>query len=131
MAPETRLRVAYVASALVTIAVGLAVHLGSTRVPLAVRDVIGDALWAVMLMWWVSALRPRLGRGARAGLALGICCAVEASQLFHTPGLDELRRTTLGHLVLGSGFDPRDFGSYALGIVTAMLIERVLTVLRG
>jgi hypothetical protein len=127
MAPETRLRIAYVGSALATIAVGLAVHFGGTRMPPAVRDVIGDALWAVMLLWWVSALLPRLARGARAAIALGTCCAVELSQLYHTPGLDALRRTTLGHLALGSGFDPRDFVSYALGVLVAVLLERAVT----
>ena len=126
MVPESRLRAAYVASALVTIAVGLAVHFGGSRMSPAVRDVIGDALWAVMLMWWVSALLPRLARVARAGLALGICCAVEVSQLYHTPGLDALRRTTLGHLVLGSGFDPRDLAAYALGVLAAVALERVV-----
>jgi len=124
MAPETRLRAAYVASALVTIAVGLAVHYGGTRLPLAARDVLGDALWAIMLTWWVSALWPRLARSARAAIALGTCFAVELSQLYHTPGLDAARRTTLGQLILGNGFDPRDLAAYALGVLAAVAIER-------
>jgi hypothetical protein len=109
------LRAVYVASALATIALGLAVHLGGKRLPPPVRDVVGDALWATMLTWWVSALWPRLARGRRAALSLGICFAV--SQLYHAPGLDAVRRTTLGHLVLGSGFDPRDLAAYALGVL--------------
>jgi hypothetical protein len=125
MAPDTRLRAAYVAAALATIVLGLAVHLGGTHLPPAVRDVIGDALWAIMLTWWVSALWPRLARGARAALALGICYAVEVSQLYRTPGLDAVRETTLGHLVLGSGFDFRDLGAYALGVLGAVVIERM------
>jgi hypothetical protein len=32
----------------------------------------------------------------------------------------------LGHLVLGSGFDPRDFTSYAAGVLAAALLERVI-----
>ena len=92
--------------------------------PLAVRDVIGDALWAIMVTWWVSALWPRLAGGGRAALALGICYAVELSQLYHTPGLDAVRGTRLGHLVLGSGFDLRDLAAYALGVLGAVVIER-------
>jgi Protein of unknown function (DUF2809) len=126
MAPESRVRAVYVAAALATIAVGLAVHLGATRMPPAIRDVLGDALWALMLTWWVGALWPRLGRGARAGISLGTCWAVELSQLCHTPGLDAVRRTTLGQLTLGSGFDPRDLGSYALGVLAALLVERAV-----
>jgi hypothetical protein len=121
------LRSAYVACALATVLVGLALHLGGSSLPPAVRDVIGDALWAFMLACWVSAVWPRLARGARAALALGTCWAVELSQLYHTPGLDELRRTTLGHLVLGSGFDARDLAAYALGVLAAVLIERATT----
>lgn len=126
MAPESRLRAAYAAAALATIAVGLLVQLGSTRLPPAVCDVIGDALWALMLVWWVSALLPRLGLRTRAAIAFGTCCAVELSQLCHAPWLDALRGTTPGHLVLGSGFDPRDFAAYALGVLAAVAIERVL-----
>ena len=126
MTPESRPRIAYVASAFATIAVGLAVHFGGARLPLAVRDVIGDALWAMMLTWWVSALWPRLAGGARAAVALGSCYAVEASQLYHSPGLDAARATTLGHLVLGSGFDLRDLAAYALGVLGAVVIERAV-----
>jgi hypothetical protein len=124
MAPVSRRRVVYVAAALATIVVGLAVHLGGTGLPPAVSDVLGDGLWAIMVTWWVSALWPRRARGGRAALALGICYAVEVSQLYSTPGLDAVRRTTLGHLVLGSGFDLRDLAAYALGVLGALLIER-------
>ena len=49
----------------------------------------------------------------RAAVALAFCFAVEFSQLVHLPALDALRRTTAGHLALGSGFDPRDFAERA------------------
>jgi len=124
MSPKSRLRAAYVASALATTAIGLVVHFGGTRLPLAARDVVGDALWALTLTWWISALVPQLARSTRAALTFGFCCAVELSQLYHTPGLDALRRTTLGHLVLGSGFDLRDLAAYSLGILGAVFIER-------
>jgi hypothetical protein len=56
-------------------------------------------------------------------LALGVCFAVEASQAYHTPGLDALRRTTIGHLVLGSDFDAWDLAAYTLGVLAAVLLE--------
>jgi hypothetical protein len=40
------------------------------------------------------------------------------------PVLDALRRTTAGHLALGSGFDRRDFAAYAGGVLAAVLLER-------
>ena len=127
MTPRLRARLAYVALALGTIAVGLAVHLGGRALaPGArdVRDVLGDALWAVMVAWWVGALAPGLAPGRRAALALAACFAVEASQLLRAPALDAVRRTTLGHLVLGSGFDARDLVAYTLGVLAAVALER-------
>jgi hypothetical protein len=124
MSAELRVRGAYAALAIATIAVGLAVHLGGVPMPPVARDIVGDALWAAMLTWWISALVPRMALGARAALALAACFAVEVSQLYHTPALDAVRGTRLGHLVLGSGFDPRDFAAYALGVLGAAALER-------
>ena len=116
-------RAAYASLAVATITLGLAVHLGGAALPPAVRDFAGDALWAAMLAWWVAALAPRLSLRVRGAVALGACYAVEASQLYHAPALDALRATTAGHLVLGSGFDPRDLLAYAVGVLAAVLTE--------
>ena len=118
-------RVRYVALAVATVLVGLAVHL---RVPLGrdVRDVLGDTLWASMMFWWISAAAPRVARTGRAATALAVCWTVEFSQLVSTPALDAVRRTLPGHLVLGSGFDPRDLVAYAAGVLVAMLVDRGL-----
>jgi hypothetical protein len=77
-----------------------------------------------MLAWWIGALVPRWSLGVRAALALAGSWLVEASQLLPTPGLDAVRGTMLGHLVLGSGFDPRDLLAYAAGVAAAVLVER-------
>jgi hypothetical protein len=113
----------YIALALVTIAIGLVVHLRGALLGDAARDVLGDALWAAMMLWWVSAAFPSARLAMRSGVAYAICAAVELSQLYQTPTLDAVRSTLLGHLVLGSGFDPRDFASYALGVAAAVLLD--------
>lgn len=87
------------------------------------RDLLGDALWAMMIGWWIGAVSPNSRLTLRAGLALAICWAVEFSQLYHAPALDSWRLTTLGQLVLGTGFDPRDLGAYALGVLAALILE--------
>ena len=105
-------------------ATGLAVHLhGGAILGLALRDVLGDALWAMMIAWLVAATVPGASLRTRAIAALAICFAVEFSLLLHVPSLDALLHTMAGHLVLGSGFDPRDFFSYALGVLAATLLE--------
>ena len=121
--PPLRARAAHAALALATIGVGLAVHLGGHALPPRLRDALGDALWAAMLVWWVSALWPARPLRWRAGLALGGAFAVEASQLLRTPALDAVRATRFGHLVLGSDFDARDLPAYAAGVLAAAAAE--------
>jgi hypothetical protein len=117
---------AFAALALGTIVLGLAVHRSAGTLGPVARDVLGDALWAMMMAWWVGVLAPQATLAARGAAACAICAAVEASQLLHTPALDALRATTGGHLVLGDAFDPRDLGAYALGVLAAVLLEGVV-----
>ena len=90
----------------------------------ALDESLGDALWASMMVWWISAILPTAPLAQRAALALTACFAVELSQLVHAPALDTLRRTFLGRLVLGVDFDPRDLLAYSLGVVVAMVGDR-------
>jgi Protein of unknown function (DUF2809) len=113
----------YFVAALLTIAVGLLVHRGVLPLSPVARDVFGDALWAMMMMWWMGVLLPAWRPERRAVVALAICVAVEWSQRWHAPWLDAVRATRMGHLVLGSGFDARDLVAYAAGVVVAMLID--------
>lgn len=119
-------RLSYVALAAATIAVGLGVHRYGEALGPVWRDVAGDALYATMVTWWVSAIAPHLSLLARSALAIAICFAIEASQLLHTPALDSLRRTTIGRLTLGTGFDPRDLLSYTVGVLAAAILERAV-----
>ena len=121
-----RVRTRYFALAVGTILLGLAVHLRGGALSPVVRDILGDALWAAMAAWWIAAVAPAIRLSWRAAMALTFCFAIEFSQLVHLPALDTLRRTTAGHLALGSGFDPRDFASYAAGALAALLLERAM-----
>ena len=114
----------YAALALCAVIVGLTVHRSGGALPPDVRDVLGDALWAAMVAWGIAAVSPAIRLPWRAVGALALCFVVEISQLVHSPALDALRRTTAGHLVLGSGFDPRDFAAYAAGVLAAVILER-------
>lgn len=113
----------YVALALCTIVVGLFVHLRGSMLGAVTQDVLGDALWAAMLLWWISALAPQRTRLMRSAIALVVCVAIELSQLSHASILEAVRASRLGMLVLGSGFDPRDLVAYTLGIVIAALLD--------
>ena len=123
MTARIPVRVAYVALAAGTIALGLWVHRSGRVLGPDVRDVLGDALWATMMAWWAGAVAPHARVAARSASALAICVAVEFSQLVHAPAIDAVRQTPFGQLVLGSGFDPRDLWAYALGVLAAALLE--------
>ena len=112
-------RFRYVALAAITVAVGLAVHNTRTALAPAVRDVLGDALWAMMIFWISGVIAPGGRIASRAAAALAVCFAVEASQLLEVKWLTSLRHTTPGHLVLGNGFDRRDLIAYAAGVAIA------------
>jgi len=122
---QARPRLSYLALAAGTIGVGLAVHFHGGPLSPTARDGVGDALWAAMIAWLAGAAAPASRLAARAALALGLCFAVEFGQLYHTPLLDAIRATRVGHLALGSGFDARDLAAYALGIVGAALLGRM------
>ena len=112
-----RRRLLFLLLAVLTIGVGLAVHIYGEAVPRAFRDKLGDALWAAMMTWFVAAAIPSAKATTRAAVSIGICFAVELSQLIHTPWLESVRDTTLGSLVLGSGFDAADLAAYAVGVL--------------
>lgn len=126
MPPWFRARASFVALALGTIALGLVVHTSGGALGPAARDVLGDALWAMMIAWWIGALVPTGALRVRSAAALAICFVVEVSQLVHTPALDALRETAAGQLVLGSGFDPRDLAAYAIGVLAAASLESMV-----
>ena len=113
----------FLAAALGTIIIGLIVHFRGTALGPDVRNVVGDALWAAMMAWFAGALAPRARLGIRAAMTFVVCATVEASQLIHAPALDAARSTRIGHLVLGSDFDPRDLLAYGLGVGAASLLE--------
>ena len=119
-----RARWSYFALAIATIALGLAVNRRGVVFSPVVRDVLGDALWGAMMAWWVAVAAPAVRLRWRAAVALAICFTVEFSQLSDAPVLDALRRTTVGQLTLGTGFDPRDFAAYAAGVLAAVILER-------
>ena len=117
-------RLTFLGLAAATIAVGLGVHWHGGFLGPVIQDMLGDALWAAMIAWGMGALAPAASVRTRGIAALAVCFAVETSQRFHSTALDALRQTTAGHLVLGSGFDPRDFAAYTLGVLGAILLER-------
>lgn len=112
-----RARLTYLLLAALVIPLGLGVR--AVRLPGDVGGPLGDVLWAVELYLVLRTLAPRLPMRKTATLCLVLATLDEASQAIHTPWLDAVRATTLGHLVLGRGFVWLDLLWYALGTAAA------------
>jgi hypothetical protein len=128
--PEKRNRTRYVMAAMAVIAVGLASRNVAGLFPEALGKYPGDTLWTLMMFFFLGSLFPRCRSLHIAACALAISCAVETSQLYHSPWIDSLRGNSLGHLVLGSGFDWRDFPAYSLGASAGFVLELTMKIWR-
>lgn len=103
--------------------------LGSRHFARYLPDIVvvytGDTTWALAVFLGIGLLFPRLSTWWIAALALLVSVSVEFSQIYHAPWIDSIRGTMIGHLALGSGFDPKDLACYAMGIGIGVLIETV------
>lgn len=119
-----------------TLAAALTVPLGLlTRADLPLPGPIaaygGDALYATLVFFLVALLLPRWPRWRIGLVALGLCYAVELSQLVDAPWLSALRATLPGRLVLGAGFRWDDLACYAAGVALGALVDRALLTRRA
>ncbi|HEY0065221.1 MAG TPA: DUF2809 domain-containing protein [Telluria sp.] len=108
----------------------IALGLASRKLPWMCPQVLahypGDALWAVAVFLCIALVRPAMRCLPLALLALGVAWIDEFAQMIQAPWLLALRRTTAGHLLLGSGFDWIDLLAYAVGIAIALSFDIVL-----
>jgi len=121
-----RRRLRFLLLAVLTVPVGLATRRFPHWFPDVVATYAGDVLWAVVAYAVCSGVVPGWSIRARIGASITVAFAVEFSQLWHPEWLDALRRTTLGHLALGIGFEWSDLPCYTLGILLAAAGEAFL-----
>lgn len=110
---------------LVTILLGLATRRFPASFPAFIARYGGDALWASMVYWMLAFIAPRTRWTRLGALGLGIAIAVECSQLYHAPWLEQVQSTRPGALLLGQGFLWSDLACYAGGIGLAVGIDRL------
>jgi len=109
-----------------TIAAGLALRLTHLGLPFVLVKYGGSFLWALMIYWMVSALRPGWPVPRSAALSLAIACAVELFKLYKTPWLDSFRLTLPGALLLGRVFSVLDLLVYACAIGVGTIADRAI-----
>ncbi|MEV4775272.1 DUF2809 domain-containing protein [Microbacterium sp. LWH12-1.2] len=115
-------RVTLVALTAITIGAGLLVHRFGEGM---VGDIVGDALYAVMIYLFVAVVFPRRPAAWRATGAVAVCFAIELLQLTGLPRAWSAVFPPV-QLVFGSGFDPRDLLVYASAVLLALITEGVV-----
>ncbi|ASU32283.1 hypothetical protein MuYL_0380 [Mucilaginibacter xinganensis] len=84
---------------------------------------IGDILWATMVYFILRMLFTHKTLNFAIVVSLLFCFAIEFSQLYKAPWIDNLRHTLFGRLVLGETFLWSDLLCYASGIALGILVD--------
>lgn len=122
----SRNRILYLTAAILVIVLGLCTRRYAGYLPAFVADYAGDALWALTAFLGIGMIFPRWQTIQVAFTALLFAFVIEFSQLYHTPWIDEIRHTTLGHLILGQGFLWSDILCYIAGVGLGCTVETIV-----
>ena len=86
----------------------------------------GDVLYAVLIYFGLQFLFIHLKTYKTFLLCLLFCFGIEILQLVQIDWLIAIRKTTLGHYILGEGFLWLDLLCYIMGTLMAFLIDEKL-----
>ena len=87
---------------------------------------IGDVLYAVLIYFGFRFLIMDSKKATSLLLSLLFCFGIEIFQLVQIDWLIAIRKTTLGHYILGEGFLWLDLLCYVMGTSMAFLIDKKL-----
>ena len=87
---------------------------------------IGDVLYAVLIYFGFRFLIMDSKKSTSLLLSLIFCFGIEILQLVQIDWLIAIRKTTLGHYILGEGFLWSDLLCYIMGTSMAFLIDKKL-----
>ncbi len=118
-----RSRPLYTLRIALTVASGLLLRSPFVSLPRFAEKYGGDMLWALMVFFGFAAAFPRASTLRVGLLALGFAWIIEFSQLYHAEWIDRIRAMRIGHLVLGSAFNPPDLLAYTAGVAVGMGFE--------
>lgn len=116
-------RLIYIPIIILIIALGISSRKFPEAIPYFVHEHAGDVLWAAMVYFgfrFIFYKRHYLFSGL---LALTFSFLIEFSQLYQSDWINNIRSTTLGALILGSGFLWIDFLRYTFGVSIGILLD--------
>jgi hypothetical protein len=113
-----KLKIKYLISVISFITLGI-LSRKITGIPLF----IGDMLYAVLIYFGFRFLIIKSIKSTSLLLSLLFCFGIEILQLVQIDWLIAIRKTTLGHYILGQGFLWLDLFCYVIGSLVAFLID--------
>lgn len=114
--PKRRHRVLYAMLLAVVILAGLLSRSRFARdLPSFLSTYAGDTLWALAMYLALGFLFPAARTAVVAGWTLALAFGVEFSQLHQAEWIHAIRRTRIGALFLGVGFQGSDLACYTVG----------------
>ncbi|MCT4565123.1 MAG: DUF2809 domain-containing protein [Maledivibacter sp.] len=123
-----RKRVAYFIYTIVVIILGLSSRHFSNTLPKFLAVYSGDILWGLMIFLLLGFIFKKKSSINIAVIGAVISISIEISQLYHSPWIDGIRKTTIGGLVLGYGFLWSDIVCYIVGIAIGFIFEIFLRI---
>ena len=118
-----RSRITYLIAAIAVVILGLSSRRYSRVLPDFLASYAGDTLWALTAFLGIGVLFPRWSTARVCVTALLFAFAIELSQLYHSPWVEQLRHTKVGGLILGYGFLWSDLLCYVVGISIGCTLE--------
>ena len=115
-------RILYFVLAVCIVAIGLATRKMPQLFPDFIAAYGGDTLWASLFFFLFRLLFPTPSAIKIAICTFAFALAIEISQLYHAPWIDQIRHTFLGKMILGAGFLWTDLICYAAGTLFALLL---------
>lgn len=115
---QLNIRIKYIFIICFIIIIGLL----SRKIP-SIPLFVGDILWAAMIFYMMRFLFIQTNFEKLFILSLLFCYFIEVSQLYQASWINNLRKTTIGGLILGHGFLWSDILAYSFGVTIATIIE--------
>ncbi|QFG01160.1 DUF2809 domain-containing protein [Psychrobacillus glaciei] len=123
------MRIVYMFAVVITILLGLSSRKYSQSLLPFVAQNAGDVMWAMMVYFGFRFLLVRKSLLTAIWLSFSFSFGIEISQLYQAEWINQIRNTLLGALILGIGFLEVDLIRYAVGIMFATVLDKMLPVL--
>ena len=119
-------RLIYFTLTVIITVLGLASRKFSGFLPGIIAAYSGDILWSLMVYWIFRFISPKASPIKTAIAAIAFSYLIEISQLYHAQWIDNIRRTTIGALILGFGFLWSDIICYTIGVIIGITLDSLL-----